>query len=133
VKTAIFLSRFDALARQRLSERRGALTETCGDAPSARRMIRRSRSEPRTLLASDGSILKLVAGVPYHLKVRTGQSTSLRATQGRVTLSASENGNGECVDSLDFRTESGAGPWRDVDRTVRACGDDAIMAVSAGR
>ena len=36
--------------------------------------------EPRTLLASQGALLKFVAGVPYHLKVRTGFTTSLRAT-----------------------------------------------------
>jgi len=86
--------------------------------------------EPRTLLASDGAILKFVAGVPYHLKVRSGRSTSLRATQGRVTFSPSESGNAECVDSLDFPTEFGTGPWRDIDRALRACGGDAIMAVS---
>jgi hypothetical protein len=31
-------------------------------------------------------VLKFVAGVPYHLKVRTGFTTSLCASQGRVAF-----------------------------------------------
>lgn len=83
--------------------------------------------EPRTLLAADGAILKFVAGVPYHLKVRTGRSTSLRATHGTVKLVSGEDGSGACVDSVDFPLEAGQGPWREIERTFRACGDDAIM------
>jgi hypothetical protein len=86
--------------------------------------------EPRTLLAADGAILKFVAGVPYHLKVRTGRSTALRATQGRVTFSAPDGSNSECVDSLDFPPESGSTPWREFERTIRACDQDAVMSVS---
>jgi len=85
--------------------------------------------EPRTLLAADGAILKFVAGVPYHLKVRTGRSTSLRATHGTVKLVSGEDGSGACVDSVNFPLESGSGPWREIEHTLRACGDDAIMTV----
>jgi hypothetical protein len=85
--------------------------------------------EPRTLLASQGAILKFVAGVPYHLKVRAGFATSLRATQGRVAL----GDIGECVDAFDFPMQSGAGPWLEIDRTLHACNDDAIMSVTAVR
>jgi hypothetical protein len=89
--------------------------------------------EPRTLLASQGAILKFVVGVPYHLKVRNGFSTSLRATQGKVALASAGDGRGECLDALEFPAEAGAGPWREIDRTLRACGGDAIMTVSAAR
>ena len=89
--------------------------------------------EPRTLLASQGAILKFVFGVPYHLKVRNGFSTSLRATHGKVALASSGDGSGECMDALEFPAEAGAGPWREIDRTLRACGGDAIMTVSAAR
>jgi hypothetical protein len=85
--------------------------------------------EPRTLLAADGAILKFVAGVPYHLKVRTGRSTSLRASHGTVKLVSGEDVSGACVDSLNFPLESGTGPWREIERTFRACGDDAVMTV----
>ena len=44
--------------------------------------------EPRTLLASQRAILKFVAGVPYHRKVRTGLATSLRAQHKERWLSA---------------------------------------------
>ena len=85
--------------------------------------------EPRTLLAHDGATLKFVAGVPYHLKVRTGRSTSLRANHGTVKLVSGEDGSSACVDSADFPLQSGAGPWREIERIFRACGDDAIMTV----
>ncbi len=86
--------------------------------------------EPRTLLAADGAILKFVAGVPYHLKVRTGRSTSLRANHGTVKLVSGEDGSGACVDSVDFPPESGSGPWREIEHTLRACGEDAVMTVN---
>ena len=60
--------------------------------------------EPRTLLASQGAILKFVFGVPYHLKVRNGFSTSLRATQGKVALASAGDGR-ECLDALEFPAE----------------------------
>ncbi|MGD1037993.1 MAG: J domain-containing protein [Roseiarcus sp.] len=89
--------------------------------------------EPRTLLASDGAILKFVAGVPYHLKIRAGLATSLRATQGKVAFGSQDGDVGECVDALDFPMQTGAGPWLEIDRLLRACGADAIMTVSAVR
>jgi hypothetical protein len=89
--------------------------------------------EPRTLLASQGAILKFVAGVPYHLKVRTGLATSLRATQGKVALASNAGDTGECVDAFDFPTLTGAGPWQDIDGEFRACGGDAVTSVSVRR
>ena len=89
--------------------------------------------EPRTLLASQGAILKFVFGVPYHLKVRNGFSTSLHATQGKVALASADGAVGECLDALEFPIETGAGPWREIDRTLHACEGDAIMTVSASR
>jgi hypothetical protein len=38
---------------------------------------------------------------------------------------------GECVDVFDFPTQSGAGPWSDIDRTLHACDGDAMVAGSA--
>jgi hypothetical protein len=89
--------------------------------------------EPRTLLASNGAILKFVVGIPYHLKVRNGVGTSLRATRGKVALGTSDGDNGECYDSLEFPVEAGAGPWREIDRVFRACGADATMSVVTAR
>src|SRR5277367_2064799 len=83
--------------------------------------------EPRTLLASQGAILKFVFGVPYHLKVRNGFTTSLRATQGKVALASAEGAVGECLAALDFPGEAGVGPWREIDQTIRACNGDALM------
>jgi hypothetical protein len=87
--------------------------------------------EPRTLLASNGAILKFVFGVPYRLKVRNGFSTSLRAAQGKVALASADGAVGECLAALQFSGESGAGQWREIDETIRACNGDALMTVDA--
>ena len=89
--------------------------------------------EPRTLLASQGAILKFVAGVRYRLQVRTGFSTSLRATQGRVALGSNDGNTGACLDAFEFPIETGSGPWREIDRILRACDGDAVMTVSTER
>jgi hypothetical protein len=101
--------------------------------PSSQPIPAPTPPEPRTLLASQGAILKFVAGIPYHLKVRTGLATSLRATQGEVSLASNVGGTGECVDAFDFPTQTGAGPWSEIDGLLRACGSDAIMEVKAAR
>jgi hypothetical protein len=87
--------------------------------------------EPRTLLAAQGAILKFVAGIPYHLKIRTGLATSLRATQGKVALGRGDGDSGICVDAFDFPMQTGGGPWREIDQAFRACGEDAIMTVTS--
>jgi len=89
--------------------------------------------EPRTLLAADGAILKFIAGVPYHLKVRTGQSTSLRATQGKVALGPAHGDSGACRDAFEFPVQTGAGPWSEIEETFLACGEDAVMTVKSVR
>jgi len=101
--------------------------------PSSQPIPAPTPPEPRTLLASQGAILKFVAGIPYHLKVRTGLATSLRATQGEVSLASNVGGTGECVDAFDFPTQTGAGPWSEIDGLLRACGADAVMTVSSLR
>lgn len=88
--------------------------------------------EPLTLLASDGAILKFAAGVSYRLKVRTGRSTALQATSGTVRIDSGEGASNHCVDSLRYSSVSGAGPWRDIDATLRSCGGDALMIVRLG-
>jgi hypothetical protein len=89
--------------------------------------------EPRTLLASQGALLKFVGGIPYHLKVRTGFTTSLRATQGKVALTSGDDRAGECVDTLELPMQPASTPYQEIDRTLQACGADAIMTVSAVR
>jgi exodeoxyribonuclease V alpha subunit len=56
----------------------------------------------------------------------TGFATSLRATQGKVALGSPDGDVGECVDVFDFPTQSGAGPWSDIDRTLHACNGDVV-------
>jgi hypothetical protein len=86
--------------------------------------------EPRTLLAAKGAQLKFVAGVPYHLNVRTGFTTSLRATQGKVAFISGGDNLGECVDAFEFSMQAGTAPYKEIDRMLRACGGDALMIVS---
>jgi hypothetical protein len=86
--------------------------------------------EPRTLLASKGAVLKFVAGVTYHLKVRTGFTTSLFVSQGRVAFFLGDTQVGECVDTLQLPMRASASSYEEIDRTIRACGRDAIMRVN---
>ena len=116
-----------------LRDANGRAPYAAGHASAATTLQTPTPPEPRTLLASQGAILKFVFGVPYHLKVRNGFSTSLHATQGKVALASADGAVGECLDALDFPSRPGAGPWREIDRTLHACGGDAIMTVSASR
>jgi len=88
--------------------------------------------QPRTLLASDGAILKIAAGVPYRLKVRTGRTTSIRADTGTVRADSGSEASAGCVNSLYFAAKASVGPWRDIDATIRSCGADAVVTVSLG-
>ena len=87
--------------------------------------------EPRTLLASKGAVLKFVAGVPYHLKIRAGFTTSLYASQGRVAFFLGDAQIGECVDALKLPMHTSASPYpyEEINRMIRACGRDAILHV----
>lgn len=86
--------------------------------------------EPRELLAAQGSILKFAAGVPYQLKVRSGLQTRLVASSGTVAFYRGETRDGECVSSLEFSTPAAGTPYLNVERLIRACGDDAVFQVS---
>ncbi len=86
--------------------------------------------EPRTLLASNGAVLKFVAGITYHLKVRTGFTTSLYASQGKVAFYAGDERVTECMDTLKLPMRASSTPYQEIDWTIRACGTDAIMRVS---
>jgi hypothetical protein len=85
--------------------------------------------EPRSLLASKGAVLKFVAGITYHLKVRTGFTSSLIASRGTVAFYAGDERIGECLDALELSMPKSGTPYAEVDRTIRACGSDAIMRV----
>jgi hypothetical protein len=89
--------------------------------------------EERTLIASDGAVLKFSAGVIYHLKVRSGLTTSLTSTQGKVALYSGANRSGDCVDALGMTTAKATTPFPDYDRDIRACDTDAIMTVGLSR
>ena len=87
--------------------------------------------EPRTLLASNGAALKFVAGITYHLKVRTGFTTSLHASQGKVAFYSGDERIGECVHILELPMPASSTPYKEIDWTIRACGGDAVFRVTA--
>lgn len=90
-------------------------------------------SQARKLPASQGAILKFVPGAPYHLKVPTGLTTSLRATQGRVAIASNDADINACLDKLDFPALSGPGPCRKIEPAFRGCGQHAILIVKSIR
>ncbi|HEY8033681.1 MAG TPA: hypothetical protein VIF02_15255 [Methylocella sp.] len=74
-------------------------------------------------------MLKFVAGITYHLKVRTGFTTSLYASQGKVAFYAGDERATECMDTLELPLHTSASPYQEIDRTIRACGGDAVFRV----
>lgn len=89
--------------------------------------------EPRTLLASKGAVLKFVAGVPYRLKVRTGLTTMLRATQGKAALFSGDEQVSECALEFEFSVRSSETPYQQIEKTIRSCDGDAIFRVDVTR
>ena len=90
--------------------------------------------EPRVLLASEGAVLKFLAGVPYRLKIRSGRTTSLHATHGKVALSSEGDHDRECTSALVLQaTVSSTSPYHEINATIRACEADATMRVSEVR
>ena len=74
-------------------------------------------------------MLKFVSGIPYRLKVRTGFTTSLIASQGAVAFYAGDERVGECTATIQFTAPKSATPYAEIERTIRACGSDAVMRV----
>jgi hypothetical protein len=87
--------------------------------------------EERTLIASDGAVLKFMPGVVYRLKVRTGFSTSISATQGRLALYAGDTMKAACTPVMQFEPLPGSGPYQEVAGTIRSCDGDAIGNVTS--
>lgn len=85
--------------------------------------------EPRTLIASKGAMLKFVAGVTYHLKIRSGFTTTLIATEGSAALFSGDARLSECSRKLEFSAPSSKTPYDQADGTIRSCDGDAIFRV----
>ncbi|MCC3246441.1 DnaJ domain-containing protein [Methylocystis sp. WRRC1] len=85
--------------------------------------------EPRTLFASKDALLKFVSGIPYRLKVRSGFTTSLVASQGMVAFYSGDERMSDCTVTLKISAPKRATPYAEVDRMIRACGNDAIVRV----
>ena len=85
--------------------------------------------EPLTLIATKGAVLKFVAGVTYHLKVCTGATTLLSATQGKIALYSADARLGECRSTIEFAMRADSSPYEEIDHTIRACGGDVIAEV----
>lgn len=84
--------------------------------------------EARVLLASEGAVLKFVAGVPYQLKVRSGRTTLLFATAGQLYYAGDEKVE-RCVERLTFRMEASSSSYESVSPILRSCRGDAIVRV----
>jgi hypothetical protein len=87
---------------------------------------------PRVLRAAPESVLKIMTGVPYQLLLRTGKTTHLIATEGKV---AQYDGNariGACVISLEFVTPAATTSWSDSNSQIQSCDDrGAVLSVSS--
>jgi hypothetical protein len=55
------------------------------------------------------------------------------AVQEKVAFDSGDRDVGECPNAFETPAVSGAGPWRKIDPTLRACEADALMTVGAVR
>ena len=86
--------------------------------------------EERTLIASDGAKLNLVAGVVYHFKLRTGHLTHLKAIKGTIRIAGETAQNTNCVSEIDLAPDKNIGDtfWTALDTYV-PCGEAVVMEV----
>jgi hypothetical protein len=108
-------------------------TAAASPPPSARQPLASPPPGERTLIASDGAVLKFVSGVVYRLKVRTGFSTSISATQGRLALYTGDTVKAACSPIMHFAPLPGSGPYQEIAETIRSCDGDAIANVSSAQ
>ena len=87
------------------------------------------KPEPRTLVASMGAKLKFVAGVPYRLKIRTGSTTTIRASNGQFALYRGDERTNDCASEMVLSAEAGKAPYKLLDWIFRSCEDSAIVDV----
>ena len=85
--------------------------------------------ELRTLIASQGAILKFVSGVSYRLKVRAGRTTSLLVSDGQIGFSDDGRNPRDCVASLELSIPAASSPYAETTEIIRACAGDAVARV----
>lgn len=87
--------------------------------------------EPRELTAALGVKLVFIPDVPYQLKIRSGMTTNIKASEGTIALYRGDQKDGECEASLTFTSPSSSRPYSPIDRWVRSCGNRAIFDVTS--
>ena len=87
--------------------------------------------EPRELTAALGVKLVFNPDVPYQLKIRSGMTTILNASEGTIALYRGDQKDGECEASISFKSPSSSLPYSPIDRWVRSCGSRAIFDVTS--
>ena len=73
----------------------------------------------------------MISGFPYRVLLRTGKTTQLVATEGKI---ATYNGNtriGECVSFMAVSTTVSKNSWVEADKIFQSCdGSDVMLKVS---
>lgn len=87
--------------------------------------------EPRELTAALGVKLVFNPDVPYQLKIRSGMTTILNASEGTIALYRGDQKDGECEASVTFTSPTSSFPYSPIDRWVRSCGSRAIFDVTS--
>lgn len=89
--------------------------------------------EERTLIASDGAVLKFSAGVVYHVRARSGFTTVFVASSGAIALYENNKQIGDCLDHIAFAFPEDISPYQEMSRTIRSCVGDTILRVESVR
>jgi hypothetical protein len=89
--------------------------------------------EAYTLVGNNGAELRVSHGIRYRLKLRTGSTTVLQATEGTIALYSGEDQVGGCRSRMELKVASAAEPYQDIGFTIGSCNSDADILVGDSR
>lgn len=85
--------------------------------------------EPRELTAALGVKLVFNPDIPYQLKIRSGMTTTIQATDGTVALYRGDHQDGQCQSSFTLVAPASSTPYSVVEERIHSCGSRAMFDV----
>ena len=89
--------------------------------------------EPRELTAAFGVKLVFNPDVPYRLKIRSGMTTTIQASEGTVALYRGDHQDGQCKTSVTLVAPTSSNPYSSVEEMIHSCGNRAVFDVTEVR
>src|SRR5665213_188823 len=86
--------------------------------------------ESRELTAALGVKLVFNPDVAYQLKVRSGMTTTIHASEGTVAFYSGDKRDGDCQASITLTVPSSSLPYSRINSFIRSCGSRAVFEVT---